>query len=304
MPKKVDVKRPKPQEAENVNLYGQIPYYVLSKMPNITSFYALIQGKSRNEKGYCYAGTQYFADFFGVPILTIKRWRKTLIEQGFIEIVKGYNRAKNETLGVKVVNKITSSKDDTSNKDDTSSKDDTSIKDVTTTSIKDVTSTSIKDDTLVSTVSKYSKDNNIYANDICVNASCDDVQNNNAQNAKEAPAQKEASDTLELLFAEWYSSYPRKKGKQGAKKAFLKIMKLTGRAEREAFGDYAGKSCTDKVAMMKQVATRQARETEPQYIPYPSTWLNGYRWQDSTDTAPTANSTEGYSKAYADEFGV
>ena len=62
----------------------------------------------------------------------------------------------------------------------------------------------------------------------------------------------------------------------------------------------------DKARMSRATkeATRQARETEPQYIPYPSTWLNGYRWQDSTDTAPTANSTEGYSKAYADEFGV
>ena len=293
MPKKVDVKRPKPQEAENVNLYGQIPYYVLSKMPNITSFYALIQGKSRNEKGYCYAGTQYFADFFGVPILTIKRWRKTLIEQGFIEIVKGYNRAKNETLGVKVVNKITSSKDDTSNKDDTSSKDDTSIKDVTT--------TSIKDDTLVSTVSKYSKDNNIYANDICVNASCDDVQNNDAQNAKEAPTQKEASDTLELLFADWYSSYPKKKDKKRALSYFLKIMKLTGKKEKEAFGEYAGKPPAEKVAMMKQIATRQAEGKDTQYIPYPSTWLNGYRWQDeTTNTAPTAN-TDIYTELYADE---
>ena len=137
-----------------------------------------------------------------------------------------------------------------------------------------------------------------------MNASCDDVQNNDTQNAKEAPTQKEASDTLELLFADWYSSYPRKQDKQRAKKAFLKVMKLTGKNEKEAFGEYAGKSPAEKVAMMKQVATRQARETEPQYIPYPSTWLNGCRWQDSTDTAPTANSTEGYSKAYADEFGV
>ena len=153
-------------------------------------------------------------------------------------------------------------------------------------------------------VKRLRKEAGVIKNDICVNASCDDVQNNDAQNAKEAPTQKEASDTLELLFAEWYSSYPRKKDKQGAKKAFLKIMKLTGKNEKEVFGEYAGKPPAEKVAMMKQVATRQARETEPQYIPYPSTWLNGYRWQDSTDTAPTANSTEGYSKAYADEFGV
>ena len=146
--------------------------------------------------------------------------------------------------------------------------------------------------------------NNIYANDICVSASHVNAQNENTQNAKETPTQKEASDTLELLFAEWYSSYPRKQDKQRAKKAFLKVMKLTGKKEKDTFGEYAGKSPAEKVAMMKQVATRQARETEPQYIPYPSTWLNGCRWQDSTDTAPTANSTEGYSKAYADEFGV
>lgn len=105
-------------------------------------------------------------------------------------------------------------------------------------------------------------------------------------------------------FDVFWSEYPCKGNRKTALSHFIKVMKLTGRAEREAFGDYAGKSCTDKVAMMKQVATRQARETEPQYIPYPSTWLNGCRWQDSTDTAPTANSTEGYSKAYADEFGV
>ena len=137
-----------------------------------------------------------------------------------------------------------------------------------------------------------------------MNASCDDVQNNNAQNAKESPTQKGASDTLELLFAEWYASYPKKKDKKRALSYFLKIMKLTGKKEKEAFGEYAGKSPAEKVAMMKQIATRQAEGKDTQYIPYPSTWLNGYRWQDSTDTAPTANSTEGYSKAYADEFGV
>ena len=290
MPKKVDAKRPKPQEAENVNLYGQIPYYVLSRMPNITSFYALIEGKCQNEKGYCYTGTQYFADFFGVPTMTIKRWRKTLIEQGFIEIVRGYNRAKNETLGIKVVcRNATSNKDVTSNKDDT------------TTSNKDVTTTSNKDVTLVRTVSTYSKDNNIYANGICVNASCDDVQNNDTQNAKEAPTQKEASDTLELLFADWYSSYPKKKDKKRALSYFLKIMKLTGKKEKEAFGEYAGKPPAEKVAMMKQIATRQAEGKDTQYIPYPSTWLNGYRWQDeTTNTAPTAN-TDIYTELYADE---
>ena len=150
-------------------------------------------------------------------------------------------------------------------------------------------------------VKRLRKEAGVIKNDICVNASCDDVQNNDTQNAKEAPAQKEASDTLELLFTEWYSSYPRKKDKQRAKKAFLKVMKLTGKNEKEAFGEYAGKPPAEKVAMMKQIATRQAEEKDTQYIPYPSTWLNGYRWQDeTTNTAPTAN-TDIYTELYADE---
>ena len=108
-------------------------------------------------------------------------------------------------------------------------------------------------------------------------------------------------ETLELLFAEWYASYPKKKDKKRALSYFLKIMKLTGEKEKEAFGEYAGKSPAEKVAMMKQIATRQAEGKDTQYIPYPSTWLNGYHWQDeTTNTAPTAN-TDIYTELYADE---
>lgn len=289
----------------NDDYYGYSPYKLAYEHPSIHGLFVIIRGRANitdkatgKAKGYCITSIGGFAKEMNVSKQTVITWKNILEKEGYIRTV---------TTGRGKVNKIYPlwNYDNVSM---TSEVDLTSKADLNSLGGKaDLTSKADFTQLVKQTLPKdkyIELNNNIYANDICVNASCDDVQNNDIQNAKEAPTQKEASDTLELLFAEWYSSYPRKKGKQGAKKAFLKIMKLTGRAEREAFGDYAGKSCTDKVAMMKQVATRQARETEPQYIPYPSTWLNGYRWQDSTDTAPTANSTEGYSKAYADEFGV
>ena len=289
----------------NDDYYGYSPYKLAYEHPSIHGLFVIIRGRANitdkatgKAKGYCITSIGGFAKEMNVSKQTVITWKNILEKEGYIRTV---------TTGRGKVNKIYPlwNYDNVSM---TSEVDLTSKADLNSLGGKaDLTSKADFTQLVKQTLPKdkyIELNNNIYANGICVNASCDDVQNNDTQNAKEAPTQKEASDTLELLFAEWYSSYPRKKGKQGAKKAFLKIMKLTGRAEREAFGDYAGKSCTDKVAMMKQVATRQARETEPQYIPYPSTWLNGYRWQDSTDTAPTANSTEGYSKAYADEFGV
>ena len=277
MPKKGGNKRPKPQEADFHKLYGKIYYCHLSMLPNITSFLGLIDGMSQ-EKGYAYASIQYYADFFGVHTDTIRKWSKELVKQGIINITSKAGKCSEIRI-------ITPSKDTTSSKDTTPSKD------------TQIPPRKVSSQTSILT----SVNNNIYANGICVNASCDDVQNNDTQNAKEAPTQKEASDTLELLFAEWYSSYPRKKDKQRAKKAFLKVMKLTVKNEKEAFGEYAGKPPAEKVAMMKQIATRQAEGKDTQYIPYPSTWLNGYRWQDeTTNTAPTAN-TDIYTELYADE---
>lgn len=37
-----------------------------------------------NEKGYCYATNNYFADLYGVNKISISRWIKQLIDQGYI----------------------------------------------------------------------------------------------------------------------------------------------------------------------------------------------------------------------------
>lgn len=37
-----------------------------------------------NEKGYCWASNQYFAELYGVSVLSIKRWVKSLVTKGYV----------------------------------------------------------------------------------------------------------------------------------------------------------------------------------------------------------------------------
>ena len=80
----------------------------------------------------------------------------------------------------------------------------------------------------------------------------------------------------EDLFDTFWSEYPKKKGKPKAKEAFDKAIKKT-----------------DLDTMLKAI---QAQSLSPewqkengQFIPYPSSWLNGCRWEDEvTQAAPAA----------------
>ena len=75
------------------------------------------------------------------------------------------------------------------------------------------------------------------------------------------------------LFQTFYASYPKKRGKQAAERAFHKKVKP------EQFQ-----------AIMKALEA-QKRSADWQkdggkYIPYPATWLNGERWEDELEEAP------------------
>ncbi|MBX4188462.1 MAG: hypothetical protein KW793_05040, partial [Candidatus Doudnabacteria bacterium] len=73
-----------------------------------------------------------------------------------------------------------------------------------------------------------------------------------------------------VSFEKFYSVYPRKKGKQDAVKWFKKE-----------------KPSIEFVSMLiEDVNKRLATEwkgKEPQYLPYPATYLNGKRWEDGID---------------------
>jgi hypothetical protein len=82
------------------------------------------------------------------------------------------------------------------------------------------------------------------------------------------PPPKPSTDTLDEQFARWWVAYPKKRKKKDAQRSFAKAAKaghrpefLIAEAERWA-GVWA------------------AAETTQQYIPDPTTWLNGERWTD------------------------
>jgi hypothetical protein len=77
-----------------------------------------------------------------------------------------------------------------------------------------------------------------------------------------------ASADAEREFAEWYESYPRKRGKGQALKAYKAARKKTD-AE------------TLLLTLKRQIPALTAKGIE--FAPYPATWLNGERWDDEPD---------------------
>ena len=82
------------------------------------------------------------------------------------------------------------------------------------------------------------------------------------------------SDQQTLWFSEFWNSYPRKTGKGQAEKAFAKVCVAE----------------TDFAAIMNGLSEQNthvyipmAKDGNGQFIPYPSTWLNGRRWEDDPE---------------------
>lgn len=73
---------------------------------------------------------------------------------------------------------------------------------------------------------------------------------------------------VEDLFPKFWKLYPRKVGKDKAEKAWAKL-----KVSQELFSLMV-------TALAKQVLTPDWLKDKGQFIPHPSTWLNGKRWED------------------------
>lgn len=82
------------------------------------------------------------------------------------------------------------------------------------------------------------------------------------------PSSKPSASTE---FDSFWRDYPRKVGKEAAKKAFIKALKLTD----------APRIMSGLETLRIQVAGK-----DQQYIPHPSTWLNEGRWDDEVTQQP------------------
>ena len=52
-----------------------------------------------NEKGYCWATNQYFADLYKVSKITVSRWISTLNRKGYISVETLYKEGTKEIIG-------------------------------------------------------------------------------------------------------------------------------------------------------------------------------------------------------------
>jgi len=99
-------------------------------------------------------------------------------------------------------------------------------------------------------------------------------------------------------FTEWWPHYPKKVKKLDAEKAYKAALKR-GVTPKELLD-----------GLQRQKAAWKAKGTEPQYIPYPATWLRAGSWEDELETpthdtsspAPAINPATG-KPVTRDDFG-
>lgn len=85
--------------------------------------------------------------------------------------------------------------------------------------------------------------------------------------ASETNAEPQKASQSDVWFNAFWDEYPKKKDKANAEKAFRKVCKTE----------------EDYNVIMTGLLKQKPNWKETQYIPYPSTWLNGKRWEDETD---------------------
>lgn len=103
-------------------------------------------------------------------------------------------------------------------------------------------------------------------------AKYDDYQIQGSQGAskgqtegKQRATSKECKELEELFTTIFWPAYPRKVAKKDAWKSFQRIA--------------PDRPLTEKIASF---ARNHYRDSEPQFIPHPATFLNGERWNDET----------------------
>lgn len=116
----------------------------------------------------------------------------------------------------------------------------------------------------------------------------DKTENANSQNDKPIPSDTDIGNTsennlppiapnggaskAEECFEQFWSAYPRKVNKQGAKKAFLRIPKLLSQFTQIMAG------------LENQKRSKQWKKDNGVFIPHPTTWINQERWKEYTET--------------------
>ena len=175
-------------EEQQKSYYAIIPAnvrYDKDLAPNAKLLYGEITALC-NEKGYCWASNQYFAELYGVSVLSIKRWVNSLVTKGYVYRTLTY-KPNSKEVDKRILSIDGGIKIDT-----------TSVQKCYDPSIKNDTSSSVKNDT----------DNNTSINNTNIN-------NTNIYKGKK----KQKSETVNSVIAE----YTENKDLQDALHGFVEM---------------------------------------------------------------------------------
>ena len=173
-------------EEQQKSYYAIIPAnvrYDKDLAPNAKLLYGEITALC-NEKGYCWASNQYFAELYGVSVLSVKRWVNSLVNKGYVYRTLTY-KPNSKEVDKRILSIDSGIKIDT-----------TSVQKCYDPSIKNDTSSSIKNDT----------DNNTSINNTF----------NNTNEYKEKNIKKESVNSV-------ISSYTENKDLQDALHGFVEM---------------------------------------------------------------------------------
>lgn len=90
-----------------------------------------------------------------------------------------------------------------------------------------------------------------------------------------------AQQAERIFDDQFWPAYPRKVGREAARKSFVKLKLGDGLLE------------TIMLAVKRQAASSQWQR-DTQFIPHPATWINGKRWQDEADSSGNFPQTPDY----------
>ena len=84
---------------------------------------------------------------------------------------------------------------------------------------------------------------------------------------------RDSEPSINDMFETFWKAYPRKEKKQDAKKAFMKL-----KPSEDLFKAIMA-------GLENHKKSEQWTRDKGQYIPHPTTWLNGRRWEDELESA-------------------
>lgn len=252
---------------EKPSYYAIIPAEVRYD-PNLKDKAKLLYGEISalsNKTGECTATNNYFARLFKITTKTVSRLIQNLKNSGYIRVIINYKDDSKEVSSriIKIIGQgyFSKQKDIDENVNRGSLPEQKEIKKINEEGIDKNVNRGIPQN-----VHRYPSN--------CPEGIPQNVQDNNtSSNNKYTPYNppREDNDNYLHRFERFWQAYPKKQNKKKVESWF----------KRNKPSDELMKIILEKLELFKK--TEQWNKNNKQFIPMPTTWLNGRRWEDEIE---------------------